>query len=171
MGILTAMLFSPSHSHKRDHKDSESLSRASETTAPANSSPINTSLIGSTRLASAAITITANPSLARELYSQGMQALDSGDYKRAISRFQEVLKSDPTHPIAKQKIEQSKQRLNDQIQEYYNNGLREYSKLYYDRAQREWEKVAALSSDFSSEYFDKANRKINEAKAKLMETR
>lgn len=114
---------------------------------------------------------TGSASTARERYSQGMQALDGGDFKSAIALFDEVLRNDATHPVAKSKGETARARLSDQIQEYYNSGLREFAKLYYDRAIQEWEKTAALSQGFSADYFDKANSKIKEARQKLLESR
>jgi hypothetical protein len=150
--------------------------------------PVSTSVKPDTAVASAMLTpeairagatmvapTVANPvadrSLARERYSQALVAANGGDFKKAITLFEEALRADPEHPAAVKKLEAAKRGLRLQIEEYYNSGLREYSKLYFDRAIQEWEKTAALSHGFAPDYFEKANAKIAEARMKLHETR
>ena len=125
--------------------------------------------------ASAAAAIPASTasdrSLARERYSQAMQAMQAADYKRAITLFTQVRQLDPEHPAAASKLKLSEEQLHAAIEQYYNSGLREFAKMYYDRAMQEWEKAASLSADFDLTTYQKSMAKIQEAKNKMEQTR
>ena len=112
-----------------------------------------------------------NLSVARQKYSQAMQAISVQDFKKAIELFALTLELNPNHPVAAKKIEDTDKMLMAKIERHYNQGLREFANLYYNRAVHEWEKVRALSTDYDDMYLKKAEKKIAEAKGKIMEAR
>ncbi len=83
-----------------------------------------------------------------------------------LRKFLAVRKGDKQVEIL---LERAEKRLASLIDQYYENGVREYDRLYFDKAISEWRKVLSLAANFDPETFQRAKDKIAEAEAKLAE--
>ncbi|MGH7492171.1 MAG: PorV/PorQ family protein [bacterium] len=61
----------------------------------------------------------------KDLISQGVAAYNGRDYRASVSYFQEVLKTDPSNPLAKRYIYDAESRLNAKVKEFASEELRQ----------------------------------------------
>ncbi|MFH1017567.1 MAG: FHA domain-containing protein [Pseudomonadota bacterium] len=102
---------------------------------------------------------------------QAELALRYDDMPAAIPLLRKVVAAKPHDPLPRAQLARAQQHLSTLIQQYVESGVREYQKMYYDRAVQEWQKVLALSENFAPDTYRETESKIREARAKLTEKR
>jgi len=93
----------------------------------------------------------------------------AGDYKKAISYFERVLKVDPRNENVKKKLDESRELLKKKIEELFKAGVREFRILYFDRAILQWNKVITLAEGFDREMLANARARIADAEKRKAE--
>jgi hypothetical protein len=94
-------------------------------------------------------------------------AIGFDDMAAAVFLLRKVVAARPNQLQARNQLARCQDRLRSKIAMYNENGAREFEKLYYDRAIREWRKVLALSTEFDRDTYKKTEQRIREAEAKL----
>lgn len=100
---------------------------------------------------------------------QADAALQFNDLAQAYKQLRKVISARPHDERSQRKLTRVKTRLKNLISRYDENGAREYEKLYYDRAIREWRKVLALSHDIDNNLYKKTKERVREAELKLVQ--
>jgi pSer/pThr/pTyr-binding forkhead associated (FHA) protein len=94
-------------------------------------------------------------------------AMRTDDMAAALPLLQNFLAARPDDAHARALLVRAQTRLSQLISRYYENGVMEYEKLYYDRAIQEWQKVLALSQSFDPDTYRRTEEKIREVRQKL----
>ncbi len=102
---------------------------------------------------------------------QAELALRYDDMPAAIPLLQKVIAAKPYDGLPKAQLARAQERVSKLIRQYLESGIREYQKMYYDRAIQEWQKVLALSENLDPETYRQTQSKIREAREKLTEKR
>jgi pSer/pThr/pTyr-binding forkhead associated (FHA) protein len=96
-------------------------------------------------------------------------ALQFDDVPTAVFLLRKIVAARPDDMRSKIRLTKAEARLRALIKIYFENGAREFEKLYYDKAIREWRKVLALSTNFDKDFQKRALEKIREAESKIAE--
>jgi hypothetical protein len=102
---------------------------------------------------------------------QAELALRYDDMPAAIPLLRKIVAAKPHDPLPRAQLARAQQHLSQLIQRYLESGVREYQKMYYDRAVAEWQKVLALSEGFDPETYRETQAKLREAREKLNDKR
>lgn len=94
-------------------------------------------------------------------------AMEFDDMAAAVSLLRKIAAARPENLPARARLARCEARLKSLIATYEGNGAREYEKLYYDKAIREWRKVLALSQQFDPNTYKRVKQRIHEAESKL----
>ena len=94
-------------------------------------------------------------------------AVQFDDMAAAVSLLRKIIQVRPDDVRARALLARCEKRLRSLIATYDENAAREFEKLYYDRAIREWRKVLALSQTFDPDAYKKAEQRIRESEAEL----
>lgn len=94
-------------------------------------------------------------------------AINFNDMAAAVPLLRKIVAARPNLVRARKQLTRCETRLHSLVADYYANGSREFEKLYYDRAIREWRKALALSQGFDPAIYKKAEQRIREAEAEL----
>ncbi|MEJ2722771.1 MAG: tetratricopeptide repeat protein, partial [bacterium] len=103
------------------------------------------------------------------LYDSALQQFNQGNYERAMSDLERLLRIDPNHQEAKNLYTQAKRKLTpltkdeeEQIRKLFLRGMQFFAKDQYAKAIEEWEKILEIDPTNES-----VKRNIQEAKDRL----
>lgn len=98
----------------------------------------------------------------QQLMNKAKSDFLAGRYLEALENFNLILDKNPGNSEAQALREQSQTRLNDQVDEYFNRGLRFYTEERYTLAIAEWEKALRINPEHkgSQEYKRRALQRL-----------
>jgi len=98
----------------------------------------------------------------QKVVERGKSEFFSGHYLKAMEIFSEALDLDPNNKEAIELREKCQQRLNEEVEDYYNRGIRFYTAEDYRAAIAEWDKALKINPQHkgSLEYKQKAEQRL-----------
>jgi tetratricopeptide (TPR) repeat protein len=80
----------------------------------------------------------------QQLLEQAQVYFSQSQFLQAIEFYRRILERDPTHPVARARLDECQRQLNSQVEKYFERGLRLYAVDDYEGAIREWDKVLSI---------------------------
>ncbi|OQX83771.1 hypothetical protein B6D60_10085 [candidate division KSB1 bacterium 4484_87] len=106
----------------------------------------------------------AYASISRQnLHEKGKKAFAKGDFLTARKIYREILAKDPNDKVAADYLRQCDTKLNDRVEQLFNEGMVSYSEGDYNSAIQVWNKILSIDPDHKStkEYIKKATERLD----------